>query len=61
MYTIKMPNGTILATPNKSVARGYIDYGGGEEIKENSSITPPKGRRGRPQKQPVSSSSEETE
>ena len=56
-----MPNGTVLATTNKSVARGYIDYGGGEEIKENSSITPPKGRRGRPQKQPVSSSSEETE
>lgn len=49
MIKIKMPNGTILATDNPSVARSYIKYGGGVELEEleNNSNNEPKPKRGR--------------
>ena len=57
MIKVKMPNGTILATANKVVARGYINYGGGEVVTDEPK-EPPKARRGRKPKEPVSGSSE---
>ena len=57
MINVKMPNGTILATANKAVARGYINYGGGEVVTDEPK-EPPKARRGRKPKEPVSGSSE---
>lgn len=56
MIRIKMPNGSILATVDKAVAKGYIKYGGGEIIKDESKESP-KARRGRKPKEPVSGSS----
>lgn len=46
MYKIRLPNGTVLCTRDRTVANGYIFYNGGEEITEDVE-TPQKARRGR--------------
>lgn len=46
MYKIRLPNGTVLSTSDRTVANGYIFYSGGEEITEDMD-TSPKARRGR--------------
>lgn len=46
MYKIRLPNGTVLSTRDRTVANAYIFYSGGEEITED--VDPcPKARRGR--------------